>query len=65
MDYVYEASNPTILNLSINLKKMFRIVGLQAQIIYIRHFRACNFYVYFFVTVTNLLIIVCFLSDWV
>jgi len=33
-----KACNPTILNLSINkIKDKFRIVGLQAQIIYIRH----------------------------
>jgi len=38
MDYIYKACNPTILNLSINEKKdTFRIVGLQAQNIYIPH----------------------------
>jgi hypothetical protein len=41
----------------------FRIVGLQAQIIYIRHFRICNLYVYFFVTSAALLFIVCFLFE--
>ena len=38
MSYVYKACNPTILNLSINKKDEFKIVGLQAQIIYIHHF---------------------------
>jgi len=39
MNYVYKACNPTILNLSIDKKKdKFRIVGLQAQIIYIHHY---------------------------
>jgi len=41
----------------------FRIVGLQAQIIYIRHFRVCNLYVYFFVTSAALLVIVRFLFE--
>ena len=41
------------------------IFGLQAQIFYVRHFRACNLYVYFFVTSTGLLIIVWFSFTWV
>jgi len=46
MNYVYEACNTTILNLSINKKKdKIRIVGLQTQIIDISHVRVCNFYV--------------------
>jgi len=65
MDYLYKACDPTILNLSVNKKGTFRIVGLQAQIIYIHHFRVCNLYVYFFVNSKVLLIIVCFLFDWV
>jgi hypothetical protein len=31
-DYAYIACNPTILNLSINKKDKFRIVGLQARV---------------------------------
>jgi len=41
-------------------KDKFRIAGLQAQIIYIRHFRVCNLYVYIFVTSIGLLVIVWF-----
>ena len=60
MSYVYKACNPTILNyLYIKKKDKFRIVGLQAQIIYTRHFWICNLYV--FVTSTVFLIVVWFL----
>jgi len=38
MKYGYKACYPTILNLSISkIKDKFRIVGLQTQIIHIRH----------------------------
>ena len=38
MNYIYETCNPQILKLSMNKKDKFRIIALQAQIIYIRHF---------------------------
>jgi len=60
--YVYKACNPTILNLSI-VKEKFRIVGLQAQINYIRWVWVWVYvlYVYFVVTSTVFCYGLCFI----
>jgi hypothetical protein len=57
--YVYKVCNPTILNLSI-VKEKFRIVGLQAQINFIRWVCVYVLYVYFVVTRTGFLLLFVF-----
>ena len=45
-------------------KDKFRIVGLQAQINYVRCVLVLLLYVYFVVTSTVLVVVVCFLFNW-
>jgi hypothetical protein len=58
-NYKYKACTPTILNLSINLRRdKFRIVRLEAQVNYIICVLGLLLYVYFVVTRKGLLVVV-------